>query len=250
MDQNDIRQVAVGRCSEWIGEGWTLFRQSPGTWIGLVVVWVLLLAVLGSVPLLGSLASNLLGPVFTAGVFLGCLRVERGEKLRIEDLFLAFKSDRLAPLIILGVLGIVVMVGVVLIALLFGFGSIATLAAGIDTEIEQMGAGVVIGGLVILLMLLPVAMALWFAAPLVMFARVDPVESLKLSFVACWRNMWSLSLWGLLALLIMIVAAIPVLLGWLIAGPVLMASYYWMYRDIFADAPLPATDVAPQIGMP
>ncbi len=113
---------------------------------------------------------------------------------RIEDLFLAFKSDRLAALIILGVLGIVAIVAVVLVALMFGFGSIATLATGLDTEFEQMGAGIVIGGLVILLLLLPVAMALWFAAPLVMLARVDPVESLKLSFAACWRNMWVLSL--------------------------------------------------------
>ena len=35
---------------------------------------------------------------------------------------------------------------------------------------------------------------------------------------------------------LMLVAAIPLLLGWLVAMPMLMASYYRMYRDIFATA--------------
>lgn len=216
-----------------------MFTQSPGMWIAVVLLWILLLAVLGSVPFVGSIASNVLGPVFTAGVFLGCLRVERGEALRAEDLFLGFKSERLTALLILGLLGLVAVFGVVIVAGLFGFGAIMSTGGDLDASFDQMGSGVLIGVLVFLLLLLPVAMALWFAAPLVMLAGVEPVDSLKLSFAACWRNMWTLTIWGLLALLIMIVAAIPLLLGWLVAGPVLMASYYWMYRDIFADAALP-----------
>ncbi len=216
-----------------------MFTQSPGMWLAVVLLWVLLLAVLGSVPLVGSIASNVLGPVFTAGVFLGCLRVERGEPLRAEDLFLGFKSERFSALLILGVLGLVAVVCVVMLAGLLGFGAVVSMGGDLDSGFDQMGAGVLFGVLVFLLLLLPVAMALWFAAPLVALAGVEPVDSLKLSFAACWRNMWTLTIWGLLALLIMIVAAIPLLLGWLVAGPVLMASYYWMYRDIFADAPLP-----------
>jgi uncharacterized membrane protein len=239
MDQDSIRQVGAGRGGEWIGEGWAMFRQSPGTWIGLVVVWVLLLGLVSSAPFIGAIASNIIGPVFTAGIYLGCLRAERGEVVRVEDLFVAFKTSRLSALMILGVLGLVFVVGVVMLAAVFGFGAVATLGMGLEGEVEQMGAGVLFGALLFLLLLLPVMMALWFATPLVMLAGMEPVASLKLSFAACLRNIWPLTVWSLIALLILIVASLPLFLGLLVAGPVLMASFYRMYRDIFADALLP-----------
>ncbi|MDP9141302.1 MAG: hypothetical protein M3O62_11000 [Pseudomonadota bacterium] len=239
MDQDSIRQMDAGRGSEWISEGWNLFKQSPGTWIGLVVVWVLLLGLVSSAPLIGPIASNIIGPVFTAGVLLGCLRAERVEAVRVEDLFVAFKTDRLGPLIILGVLSLVFVFGVVMLAAAFGFGAVAALGTGFEGGYEEMGAGVLFGVLLFMLLLLPVMMALWFATPLVMLAGVEPVASLKLSFAACLRNIWPLTLWSLIALLIMIVASLPLFLGLLVAGPVMMASFYRMYRDIFADAPLP-----------
>ena len=52
-------------------------------------------------------------------------------------------------------------------------------------------------------------MALFFAAPLVALDGVAPVDSIKLSFGACLRNFVALLVWGLLALVLMIVASIP-----------------------------------------
>lgn len=240
MGEQAFRAVATGRGSDWISEGWDLFKLSPGMWIGLVLIWVLVMGALSAVPFIGSLASNLLSPVFTAGVCLGCLRMERGTGLQLEDLFSAFKTDRLGPLVLVGVFGLVAAVGIVLLVLAVGFGAAAGLAIDTLDDIETLGIGSVIAGvLLLLLLMLPVIMALWFAAPLVALGGVAPAESLKLSLAACWNNIWALTVWSLLAMLIMIVAAIPFLLGWLVAGPVLMTSYYRMYRDIFADVALP-----------
>jgi uncharacterized membrane protein len=39
---------------------------------------------------------------------------------------------------------------------------------------------------------------------------------------------------GLLTLLIVIAATIPLFIGWLVAVPVITASIYFSYRDIFS----------------
>lgn len=37
------RKLPAGRGTAWLGEAWEMFKQSPGTWIGLVLVAVMLI---------------------------------------------------------------------------------------------------------------------------------------------------------------------------------------------------------------
>src|SRR5215831_6042214 len=77
------RGVGAGRGWDWIASGWELFKRQPGTWIGLTVVALVLFIVVGVIPFVGSLALALLGPVFGAGVILGCRALETGGRLEI-----------------------------------------------------------------------------------------------------------------------------------------------------------------------
>jgi uncharacterized membrane protein len=79
----------------------------------------------------------------------------------------------------------------------------------------------------------PVYMAVWFAAPLVALNDFDPIAALKASFVACLKNVVPFLLYGVVLFAFAIVASIPLGLGWLVLGPVLAASVYTAYRDIF-----------------
>ena len=65
------RKLAAGRGSEWIGEAFGLFRAAPGTWIGILLIWLLITGALNAVPEL-ALVSSFLNPVFSAGIMLGC----------------------------------------------------------------------------------------------------------------------------------------------------------------------------------
>jgi uncharacterized membrane protein len=47
------------------------------------------------------------------------------------------------------------------------------------------------------------------------------------------KNIWPFTVYGLIMLLLGVVASIPFALGWLILGPVIIASVYTSYRDIF-----------------
>lgn len=236
MDKVEIQQVTAGRGADWLSQSWPMFKQAPGVWIGIIVVWVLIAIVADFIPVIGSLAMSLAGPVFTAGVCLGCRSLESGQGLRLGHLFEGFTGDRVGPLITVGALGLAGGAALVLVAVVLGAGAMLTGAPMAHGE-GHMGGGMLLTMLFIVALAVPLAMALWFAAPLVALDGVAPVDSLKLSFSACLRNFVPLLVWSLLAFVLMLVAAIPLLLGWLVAMPMLMASYYRMYRDVFAATP-------------
>jgi len=80
---------------------------------------------------------------------------------------------------------------------------------------------------------IPLYMAVWFSYPLIVLNDFTVGQALKTSFFACLKNMIPFLLYGIMALLLGIVASIPAGLGWLLLGPVLLASIYTGYRDIF-----------------
>ncbi len=60
---------------------------------------------------------------------------------------------------------------------------------------------------------------------------------MKLSFAGSLRNILPSLIYGIVWIVLAIVATIPLLLGWLVLGPVSVASVYASYRDIFEDQP-------------
>jgi len=94
--------------------------------------------------------------------------------------------------------------------------------------------------LIVVALFIPVTMAVWFAPALVMLDGIEPWPALKWSFFGCLKNMWPFLVYGLVFFVLAIVASIPFGLGWLLLGPVLIASVYTSYRDIFHAEPLTA----------
>jgi uncharacterized membrane protein len=56
------------------------------------------------------------------------------------------------------------------------------------------------------------------------------------SFTGCLRNIVPFLVYGVVMLGLGIVACIPLMLGWLVLGPVLAASLYTSYKDIYLTA--------------
>ena len=73
----------------------------------------------------------------------------------------------------------------------------------------------------------------WFAPALVVFHQLGPVEAMKDSFLGCLRNVLPFLVYGIMFTLLAILATIPLGLGWLVLGPVTVASIYTAYRDIY-----------------
>ena len=236
--------VEAGRGWGWIQDAWGLFRQAPWAWIGALLLFYLIVIVVGLVPLVGGLATTVLGPMLTAGLMLGAQAQDRGEGFGVGRLFAGF-SVRPGPLALVGVvyLGLALLIGLVIgllyIAMVGGSGMmVPEMAPGMTMTpepFESMAAGppFLLPVLIALLLGIPLAMAMFFAPALVALDAVPVMQAFKLSFMGCLRNILPFLVFGLIAFVLLFVGAIPFLLGWLVLLPVLTIAVYTAYRDIF-----------------
>lgn len=230
------RAVPAARGWSWIAEGWELFRRQPGAWIALIIVALLIFIGMAFIPVLGSLAGMVLTPVFTGGIFVACREQDQGRPFSVSHLFAGFR-ERFGTLLSIGFIYLGISIAVILVvAVVTGAGMWTLLGSGTDAEtIAGMGLTVVLAGLILFALLLPVFMALWFAPALAMFHQQGPAEAMKASFIACLKTIVPFLVYSVIALLLALIASIPFGLGWLVLGPVMAASLYTSYRDIFFD---------------
>jgi len=230
------RAVDAGRGWTWIADGFGLFKKAPGMWIALVIVLFVILLVLAFIPLLGAVATFLLMPLFLGGLMLGCRALQGGGELEVGHLFAGFK-EHTGNLIVLGALAIggwvIVMLPVIAIV---GAGAIFGMMRGDAAGAAAMGGSFVLAWLVAMALSIPIYMALWFAPALVVLRGLAPVAAVKESFFGCLKNIVPFLIYGIVMLVLGILAAIPLALGWLVLGPVAVASIYVAYRDIYGDA--------------
>jgi uncharacterized membrane protein len=177
-------------------------------------------------------------PVIGGGFILGCDAVRRGEPLEVGHLFAGFQRHA-GKLLALGAIsfGVGIVIAIVLIATLgLSFGTM--LFGGAQPTPEELNAMLLPFLLTILIAVavcIPIYMAIWFAAPLIVLADFDVGTALKTSFFACLKNVLPFLVWSVAFIVLAILATIPLFLGWLLLGPVLMVSIYLGYRDIFHD---------------
>ncbi|APV52342.1 hypothetical protein BWI17_07285 [Betaproteobacteria bacterium GR16-43] len=232
------RKTEGGRGTAWFGEAWKIFMLSPGVWIGIFLIFMVMSFALGIIPL-GSLVSSVLYPVFAAGLMLGCRDLEEGKPLEVAHLFAGFKKNT-GNLALVGLISLAFMVVIFIIAGIFvafflaATGVFAVLDQGDPARMAAVLIPVVLlTVLVALALALPVIMATWFAPALVIFHDMQPVDAMKASFSGCLRNIWPFIIYSLVGFLLLIVAVIPLGLGMLVMIPLIWISAYTAYRDIY-----------------
>lgn len=228
--------VAAGNGWSWIAEAWSFTGQQRGTWIGLFVVFAAIVIVISLIPLLGSLLLALITPVLYGGIMMGCDAQRRGSPMEVGQLFSGFKAHT-GKLIAVGALTLVAFLLIfVVIMAIFGFSMMSMMMGGGEPTPEQLEtglAGMLIAVLVMTGLSIPVYMAIWFSTPLIALNGMDVGAALRTSFFACLKNILPFLVWGVMMFILAIVATIPLMLGWLLLGPVLIVSVYTAYRDIF-----------------
>lgn len=229
------RAVDAGRGWEWIASGFALFKKQPGIWILIVLVVLVCSVLISLVPVFGGLANMLLLQVFAGGIMLGCRAIDTGGNLEVGHVFAGFKQNT-SNLVVLGVLALVAWVIILIPAMLImGGGSfLAIIRGGGDlASVAALGLTFALAMLVVLALSVPLYMALWFAPALIVFHELKPVEAMKTSFFACLKNIIPFLIYSVILLVLSMIAAIPFGLGFLVLVPVVVASIYTAYRDIF-----------------
>ena len=240
------RTVDAGRGWAWVGDAWAMFVRHPIPWIidGLVFA-VVVMALPYMPPVLGWVASALLTPVILGGLMLGADAVHRGDPLTFGHIFAGFQKNT-GTLLGLGFIWLISLTCiVVLAAFIMGFGLLATLATAManadPVQTASSVIAIILGSITSIMLsllvasalLVPVMMMFWFAPALVVLHDMGGGAALRASFAGCLKNIMPIFLYGLVMLVLSTVAAIPLMLGFVVLIPVTIASVYTGYRDIF-----------------
>jgi uncharacterized membrane protein len=227
--------VPAGHGWTWIAGGWRLFKRQPGIWVAIAVIAIVISIAFYLMRAFGMILGILLTPVFTAGAVIGAKALDEGRELEIAHLFAGF-TNRFGALIAVGAIYLVVWLAIVVVsALVTGVSVWVMLGAGPDLASAAMSEmiWILLAWLIALGLMVPLFMAVWFAPPLAVFNELGAFDALKASFLGCLRNIVPFLIYGLIVFGFAILASIPLFLGWLVLAPVIAASIYTSYRDVY-----------------
>jgi uncharacterized membrane protein len=228
----EIRQVPAGNAWAWIVSGFDLFKANPAMWIIILVIYLAIIIPISLIPVIGSVVSTLLAPVFAAGMMWGCKALMLKQDLEINHLFEGFKKNTAQLIAVGGIYMVSLLAIAVLVVLSIDRLTIDLLVKGQALSPEQASA-MMLPILIAMLFIMPILMAYWYAPVLTGLHNLTAVDAMKLSFNACLKNMLPFLLYGFIFMVILVVAIVPFGLGLIVAVPVMMTSLYTSYADVF-----------------
>lgn len=205
--------------------------------------WIVITLGLLMVPFVGGIAANVLQPVFFASFALAARKQEQGGTIEMGDLFSGFRRP-LLPLANLGAILLVAELAIFALLALLGLPGLATDGEGTvsmaDFVREMQGKEwILLVGLVLTAL---VKGALWFAPAVLAFHDMTTAHAVRWSVYAALSNLGAMLLYGIVLTVAFALAILPWGLGLMLAIPVMIASTYAGYREVFVDedAGLPA----------
>lgn len=228
----EIRQVPAGNAWAWIVSGFQLFKANPVMWIIILLIYLAIIIPISLVPVIGSVVSTLLAPVFAAGMMWGCKALTHQQDLEINHLFEGFKKNTSQLIAIGGIYMMSLLVIAVFVVLSLDKETMDLIMKGQELSPEQASV-MMLPILIAMLFIMPILMAYWYAPLLSGLHNLSALDAMKLSFVACLKNMVPFLLYGFIFMMLLIVAIIPFGLGLILVVPVMMTSLYTSYVDIF-----------------
>jgi hypothetical protein len=234
-----IQLVDLRRSFVWLGAGWAGFTTNMGGWLALSILFMLVVLLLSMLPFAGLLLIMLLMPFFLTGLLVTAHKSTADSLAQVEDMLLGFHDERLRrPLLWLGMW---MVAGTLLIFLmLYPLSWIAINAwyvAPPDANVTAAALAMLDASPVRLLVqggvIVVIVMAFFYAAPLLVFANMTPLEAMLLSFHACLKNILSLILFAMMTLALGILASFVFGLGFMVLIPILSGASYASFCDVF-----------------
>lgn len=238
----------------WIAGGFAIFRRNPPVLSMLVVAYWLTVIFLNVIPILGALAASMVIPGLSVGLMQAARNLERGQPVGLQTLYGGLRENT-RTLLLLGALYLFCTLGILGVSALADGGDLLRymLASSRAERAAVEDADFTLPALVVLMLMVPLLMAYWFAPLLAAWHRQPLGKSLFFSFVACWMNWRPFLTYGIGMLLVggvlpgvalgILLIAFPDAQSFitglvtvpmaLIIAPAIFASFYASYRDIF-----------------
>lgn len=239
---------------QWIVSGFAIYRRNPILLSMLVLAYWFTILLLNVLPVIGAIAASLVIPGLSVGLMQASRNLERGQPIGIQTLYGGLKENT-KTLIALGALYLVCTLGILGISALSDGGALLNfMLSGKKADREAIEEGnFFLPALIVMLLMLPVMMAYWFAPVLAAWHKLTLGRALFFSMVACWINWRPFLSYGIALLLVagiipglllgVLLAILPGAQGFitamvtmpmlLVVAPTIFASFYASYRDIF-----------------
>ncbi|MCA1324354.1 BPSS1780 family membrane protein [Herbaspirillum sp. alder98] len=207
----------------WVKQGFALFRKQPAEISTLFLCYSFLMLITGVIPVLGQLLPLILMPVFSMAFMQACVQIEKGQRVYPNLLLIGFRSPARNALLKLGLLYLLAATVVVAISRLVDGGIFWQAMMGGGLSGAEMAAGtgsMSIAMVVAAVLYVPALMALWYAAPLIMWQQMPLGQALFYSFFAVKRAGAAFLLFALswFALTLIVMTLISLLMGLIIGS--------------------------------
>ncbi len=234
----------------WLSEGYRIYSKSRMMLALIVIGYWLLMMLVNSVPGLGTVVATICLPAMSVGLMNACRRIDRGEPVTPPILFSGF-SNNVRALLLLGAIYLVAALAIFAVTSLVDGGTLLHLfALGESADEAVDNHTMLLASWIALLLLLPLVMAYWYAPMLAAWHGYSAGKSLFFSLFACLRNwraflvyVFSIIAFALVLSIVagLVSASFPgagrsflMLIVGFFCLPVLYASFYVSYRDVFA----------------
>ena len=243
---------------QWVKLGIQTFWRHPLALAGLFFMFMAVMSVLSIVPVLGNVLALMLLPGATLGLIAATKETLNGKFPMPVVLISGFRAGRqqFRAMLLLGAIyaaGFMLVLGVSALADGGKFAKLYLVGGAMSAEL-LMAPDFELAVLLSMALYMPLSLLFWHAPPLVHWHGVPPVKSLFFSFVACMRNFWAFTVFGLAWIGVFIgmgmaVATIAALLGSpelvaaimfpasMLLAAMFFTSLYFTFRDAFEDLP-------------
>ncbi|MBO0614481.1 MAG: hypothetical protein RL122_1452 [Pseudomonadota bacterium] len=225
-----VKTVEPAQAIQWIKQGWFMFRANPVIWALLGVLFGSTVLLLSMLPFIGGLLLNVAIPVLIGGMLLAVKQAHTSKAVEVADALKVLKDVPIRnQLMLVGA----IMLGASFAATLLGKLLVGDLIMMDDiTGLPSLNLNVSM--LVFLLMIsLGTGMLFTYAPALVVFKGMTAMDAVKASFHGAWTNALPFVVFALIYAGLTLLAAIPLMLGFVVLIPVMVGAVYMSYKDIF-----------------
>ncbi len=224
-----IRRVSATTAIDWLKNAWAIFKQYPVVFVQMILLTFVLsfVVALHEITLiLGVLAS----PFLTAGFYSAVVGVQQQQKISIEWLFKPFTEPACRRILLL-----IAALNFLISVPLAEFRIKVFAAMQLAQETGAAESGVTLQLLLLIIGLILSGMLFAYAVAIAYFLKEQRISLiLQASFLACWRNIPALVLFGLLSLALVILTIPTLLLGLVVVVPVLHIAFFLSFNELFA----------------
>ena len=196
-----LQIVPAGQGVQWVKQGMSTFWRQPLALSGLFFMFMAAMSLLSMVPLLGNILALVILPGATLGLMAATKEALTGKFPMPVLLVSGFRAGKqqLQAMLLLGAIyaaGFLLVLGISALADGGKFAQLYLVGGAMSVELLQ-APDFQLAVLLSMALYLPLSLLFWHAPALVHWHGVQPVKSLFFSLVACLRNFWAFTLFGL-----------------------------------------------------